>query len=153
MSSQEKKLGLVRAPGEGAIHTTPYGDTLKWKTGEAETEGGYSLHERTAPPGSASTPHTHQRVIEAFYVIDGELEFQVGEKKVVGKPGSFVLAPKGVLHAWRNAGNQEARVLVLFTPSVQFGYFEEIDRITRSAQDGRPDPGELMTVTQKYGMT
>ena len=153
MSSQGKKRGLVLAPGEGAVHMTPYGDTLTWKTGEGKTEGGYSLHERTAPPGSASTPHTHQRVIEAFYVIDGELEFQLGDERLVGKPGSFVLAPKGVLHAWRNEGNQEARVLVIFSPSVQSGYFEEIDRLTRSAPDGRPVPRELTAIAQRYGMT
>ena len=143
---------IIRGAGEGTVHRTPFGDTLAWKAGDAET-GGYSLHERTAPPSAESTPHVHHRVSEAFYLIDGEMEFEVAERKFVVGPGTFVLAPAGTPHAWRNAGGRDARVLVLFAPGVDYGYFEELDRLTRSASGGRPDPRELLALAEKYGMT
>ncbi len=144
---------LIVRPGEGPSHVTPFGDTLTWLAGGAETSGGYSLHDRTAPPGSASIPHVHHQVSEAFYVIDGEIEFAIADRKLVGGPGTFALARVGERHAWRNTSGREARVLVIFSPPVNYGYFEELDRLTRSASEGRPDPASLAALAEKYGMT
>lgn len=141
---------IIVQPGKGATHVTPFGDRLRWLAGEAETAGGYSLHDRIAPPGSRSTPHTHQHVSEAFYVVDGELELQVAEEKLTGTAGMFVLARPNVTHAWRNASDRDAHVLVLFSPPVAYGYFEELDRLTR-AEDG-PDPEAIVALVAKYGL-
>ncbi len=143
---------IIIAPTEGPQHITPFGDVLVWKTGGEVTGGGFSLHERTAPPGSASFPHVHHEVIEAFYVLEGELEFRVGDREFAGKMGSFVMAPRGVPHAWRNATNETAKALVTFAPSAQYGYFEEIDQLTRSAPTGMPDPQALGEIAEKYGL-
>lgn len=140
---------IVRA-SEGSVHRTPFGDRLRWLAGETETSGGYSLHDRTAPPGARSTPHTHQHVSEAFYVIDGEIEFEVGGETLTGTPGTFVLARNNVRHAWHNTSDRDARVLVLFSPPVAYGYFEELDRLTTSG--GRIDPVAIAALAVKYGL-
>lgn len=147
MSTEGGEPIIVR-PGEGPAHTTPFGDRLWWKGG-GEAAGGYSLHERVAPPGSASTPHVHNRVTEAFYVVDGELEIKVEDGWTRAGPGTFVLAPKGVQHAWRNALAADARVLVLFSPGMPLAYFEELDRL---AKVERPDPSAFRAVAGKYGL-
>ena len=144
---------VIVLPGEGPSHVTPFGDTLTWLAGAAETVGGYSLHDRTAPPGSASTPHVHHKVSEAFYVLEGEIEFAIADQKLMGGPGTFVLARVGERHAWRNTSGREARVLVIVSPPVDYGYFEELDALTRSASDGRPDSASLAALADKYGMT
>lgn len=77
-----------------------------------------------APPGSASTPHVHQELSEAFYVMEGELEFKHGDSWIVGGPGTFVPAPQGVQHAWRNVSSADARFLVVFSPGVPVGSSE-----------------------------
>lgn len=140
---------VVRANG-GAVHATPFGDRLRWLAGEAETAGRYSLHDRIAPPGSRSTPHVHHHVSEAFYVIDGELDLQIGDEKLTGTPGTFVLARPDVTHAWRNTSDRDARVLVLFSPPVAYGYFEELDRLTKA--DGGPDPEAILALAAKHGL-
>ena len=144
---------VIVRPGEGPSHVTPFGDTLTWLAGGAETGGGYSLHDRIAPPGSASIPHVHHQVSEAFYVIDGEIEFAIANRKLVGGPGTFALARVGERHAWRNTSGREARVLVIFSPPVDYGYFEELDRLTRSASEGRPDLASLAALAEQYGLT
>lgn len=146
MTSADEPL-IVR-PGEGPSHKTPFGDRLWWKTG-GQAAGGYSLHERVAPPGSASTPHIHKWVSEAFYVMEGELEFKHGDGWITGGPGTFVLAPKGVEHAWRNVSSIDARVLVLFSPGVPVTYFEELERL---AKEERLDPAAFRAVAEKYGL-
>lgn len=142
---------VVVRPGDGAVHSTPFGDTLRWLAGEAETGGGYSLHDRIAPPGSRSTPHVHRRVSEAFYVIDGELEFEVGGHTLSCSAGSFVLAPPNVSHAWRNNNDRDAHVLVFFSPPVAFGYFEDLDRLTKSGE-ARSNPAAIAALAARYGL-
>ena len=89
---------------------------------------------------------------EAFYVIDGEIEFAIADRKLWGGPGTFALARVGERHTWRNTSGREARVLVIFSPPVDYGYFEELDRLTRSASEGRPDPASFAALAEKYGM-
>lgn len=142
---------VIVGPGDGPVHQTPFGDRLWWKAG-AETTGGYSLHERVAPPGSASTAHAHQGVSEGFYVIEGEIEFTVAGGWVTATPGTFVVAPNGVQHAWRNTSSADARVLVLFSPGVALGYFEEIDRLTKARADKGPDPSAFAAAAEEFGL-
>lgn len=141
---------IIVRPGEGPVHATPFGDRLRWLAGHAETDGGYSLHDRTAPPGARSTPHKHQHVSEAFYVIDGEIELQVGDEKLTGAAGTFVLAPPSVTHAWSNGSDRDARVLVLFSPPIAYGYFDELDRLTTA--EGSLDAAAIAALAAKYGL-
>ena len=136
--------------GAGRWHATPYGDTLRWITGEEETGGAYSMHERIAPPGSRSTPHSHSKLIESFYVLEGEFAFEIGGEPRDGSPGSFVSAVLGIEHAWRVLGDVPARALVLFAPSVKLAYFEELDGLVRSAPGGHPDGAQLLDLMRRY---
>jgi quercetin dioxygenase-like cupin family protein len=138
--------------GEPAAHRSPFGDSLRWITGGEETKGAYSLHERIAPPGAASVPHIHRRVIEAFYILEGEFTFQLDERTLTAGPSTYVHVPAAVSHAWRVAGDATARALVLFAPSVPLAFFEEIDSLMRSAANGQPDPRQLIAINQKYSL-
>jgi quercetin dioxygenase-like cupin family protein len=126
---------VIRAPGEGPMHRTPYGDTLVWKAGEADTDGGFSLHERAAPPGARSTPHKHHELVEAFYMLEGECEFIIGDRTRRGGAGTFVLAPKATLHGWSVIGDTAAKMLVFFAPSAQLAFFEEQQALLQSGGD------------------
>ncbi len=56
-------------------------------------------------------PHIHHRHTDAFYVLEGELTFEVGrgaETITVGA-GSLVAAPPGVAHSFRTTGSSPAR--------------------------------------------
>jgi quercetin dioxygenase-like cupin family protein len=120
---------------------TPFGDTVRWITGEHDTAGAYSLHERIAPPGAASTVHSHSKLIESFYVLEGTFAFEINGESVSGTRGAFVSAPRGAAHAWRVIGSTPARALIIFAPSAKLAYFEEVDAIMRAANGGTPDAG------------
>lgn len=133
-------------PGEGPVHGTPYGDSLVWKAGEAATDGHWSLHERTAPPGARSTPHTHHELVEAFYVLEGDFEFVLGERTFAAGAGTFVLAPKGTRHGWSVGGDTAARMLVFFGPTAQFAFFEEQQALLEAGAG----PAALRTLAERF---
>jgi len=64
--------------------------------------------------------HAHADHVDSFYVVDGEAEFTVGDEVFRGGPGSYVAAPMGVRHGFRNAGDGELRMLNIHAPNVGF---------------------------------
>ena len=65
-------------------------------------------------------PHTHTDHVDAFYVLDGEVEFALEGRTVRAGPGTLVAAPPGALHGFRRAGHGRARVLNLHAPDAGF---------------------------------
>jgi mannose-6-phosphate isomerase-like protein (cupin superfamily) len=64
--------------------------------------------------------HQHADHVDSFYILSGEAEFQVGDDVFRAGPGSFVAAPAGVTHGFRNAGNDELRMLNVHAPNAGF---------------------------------
>jgi mannose-6-phosphate isomerase-like protein (cupin superfamily) len=75
-------------------------------------------------------PHVHPDKFDSFYILEGELEFTIGDDTVRAGPGSFVAAPPGVRHGFRNPGPGRARFLNVHAPSDGF-----IQRVRREAAD------------------
>jgi len=71
------------------------------------------------PGFTGPEPHTHDDHVDAFYVLDGEVEFQVGDEKLLLGAGAFVAAPVGVVHTFAN-GPGRSRVLNVHAPSAGF---------------------------------
>ena len=64
--------------------------------------------------------HAHHDHVDSFYVLAGEAEFTVGDEVFRAGPGSWVAAPIGVTHGFRNAGDAELRMLNVHAPNVGF---------------------------------
>jgi quercetin dioxygenase-like cupin family protein len=94
-------------------------------TGE-ESGGAYFAMEALVPPGGGPPPHIHSREDETFYVLDGKIEFVLGEQTIVAGPGDFVSVPRGSVHCFRNSGAETARLVLTFTPAGIEKWFEEI---------------------------
>jgi quercetin dioxygenase-like cupin family protein len=61
-------------------------------------------------------PHSHPDHVDAFYVLDGQVEFRVGDEPRVAGPGTFVAAPPGSVHGFAVAGAEPVRLLNLHAP-------------------------------------
>jgi mannose-6-phosphate isomerase-like protein (cupin superfamily) len=64
--------------------------------------------------------HVHDDHVDSFYVLDGRAEFTVGSEVFHAGPGSYVAAPIGVRHGFRNVGDGELRLLNVHAPNVGF---------------------------------
>jgi mannose-6-phosphate isomerase-like protein (cupin superfamily) len=62
--------------------------------------------------------HIHHGDDEAWYVLEGQLGFRLGDEDVLAGAGSAVLAPRGIPHTYWNAGEEEARYLLVMTPRI-----------------------------------
>jgi mannose-6-phosphate isomerase-like protein (cupin superfamily) len=117
------------------------------------TDGAYSVHDNTIPPGSPG-PRPHRRHEEAFYVLEGELTVRVGPRKIVAPAGSFVVVPRGVVHQPSNPGTEPTRVLLIFSPAGMERFFEEAAEGRMPLQAVPDDPvvlRRLEAFTEKYG--
>jgi mannose-6-phosphate isomerase-like protein (cupin superfamily) len=67
-------------------------------------------------------PHIHRRHTDAFYVLEGTIVFGLGPdvRRMEAAAGSFVAAPPGVVHTFRNDGPARARYLNFHAPSERF---------------------------------
>jgi mannose-6-phosphate isomerase-like protein (cupin superfamily) len=71
-------------------------------------------------PGFGPGPHTHEVELDSFYILEGELDFTLGDQIVRAGPGTFVSAPPGAVHGFKSAGPGRARFLNLHTPAGGF---------------------------------
>ncbi len=78
------------------------------------------------PPEVGPPLHVHEKENETYYVLDGEFEFVCGEDHVRGGPGTFVFAPRGVPHRYKNIGSAAGRMLFGFTPGGIEAFFTEL---------------------------
>jgi quercetin dioxygenase-like cupin family protein len=65
------------------------GDIYRFLATGEETDGRYTMIEATVNPDCGPPPHIHRREDEWFYVVEGEITFQIGEERRVAKPGTL----------------------------------------------------------------
>jgi mannose-6-phosphate isomerase-like protein (cupin superfamily) len=75
---------------------------------------------RFGPDFAGVDPHVHDDHVDSFYVLEGEAEFTVGSDVFRAGAGSWVAAPAGTRHGFRNAGEGELRMLNVHAPNVGF---------------------------------
>jgi quercetin dioxygenase-like cupin family protein len=149
--------GIILGPGQGPRATVgntagPATGTILIRAGAEDTHGAYALREATiAAAQPAVIPHVHHAMEEAFYVLEGQVRFQLGERAATMDTGSFVLVPRGVLHTFSNPTNQPARCLLLFSPPGFERYFEELAELRAARPGGQLEPAELAALAAKYG--
>jgi quercetin dioxygenase-like cupin family protein len=85
-----------------------------------------SLLEVTFEPGNGVAPHFHRGHSDSFYVLEGEVEFHLGDEIFHATAGSYVLAPPNVVHWFRNVSEAPVRMLNLHTPGGFVAYRREL---------------------------
>jgi quercetin dioxygenase-like cupin family protein len=117
--------GFVVPPGGGSVLSMAPGRSAAFKLLGSKTGDSVMLFEETAPAGAETTFHLHRDSDEVAWVLSGEITFKIGEEITVGGSGTCAFLPRGMPHAWKNAGTQTARILFLYTPAGAGGFFEE----------------------------
>ena len=102
---------VVVAPGEGhRVGNVEFlartADTPRFTFGIIEIAAGRELE-----------PHVHEVEDDAFYIIEGEMTFFVGDEEAAAPPGTFVLVPPGIEHGFRNDGSTPVRMFNIHAPA------------------------------------
>jgi quercetin dioxygenase-like cupin family protein len=130
-------------------------DTLTTvKASGRDTNDALSVVEVLCPAGFGPPPHLHHRDDEAFYVLDGQMTVTCGEQTWTAAPGSFVLLPRGIPHAFTVAATGPCRVLTINTPAGFERFVAEAGRPASQLTLPSPQPPDvptLLALAPKYG--
>ena len=139
----------IIAAGKGTI-VAARGSVMAFKAIAAQTDGDFSLMERTVPPhGRRPLPHRHVNCSEAFWVLDGTITFVLDGVEQQGRRDDFLLVPRGAGHTFGNDGDEPARLLVLHAPAMD-GYFVELEALW--SREAPPAPEEERALMARYVM-
>lgn len=70
----------------------------------------------TFEPGQTQPVHAHQGQDKLYYIVEGEAIVDIGGEESRVGPTDLILAPSGVPHGIRNAGDGRLIVMVVFGP-------------------------------------
>lgn len=123
------------------------------KAGSRETGQAIFLFEEQTPKvGGGPPPHIHRTQDEAFYILAGRFEFQIGEETTKAAPGDFLVGPKGIPHAYRLVEGDRGKLLVFLWPGNGLeDFFEEVGEPV-DAPVRPPDVERLVRLAQAHGL-
>jgi quercetin dioxygenase-like cupin family protein len=86
-----------------------------------------------ADAGGDVPAHRHPSQEERFEVLAGRVRFIVDGKRIDAGPGTHLVAPAGVKHAFRNTGASEAHLRVTVEPALRLqAFLEEAAALARA---------------------
>ncbi len=108
--SSDYRWALVE-PGQGEqIHS------MLVKVRADQLGGDFSIMQAVVEPHQLLAPHTHTHEDQAVFIIDGELEFEVGGEggtRFTAGTGAYVIKPRGVSHGFWNRTDKTCHYIEL----------------------------------------
>ena len=123
---------FVRAGERDALNVL--GMPLRFLCDARETGGTWSLFEEEVPLGMGPPPHRHDWD-EAYYVLDGEVDFTIDGAPARSRPGDFNYFPRNTIHSFKGASSSPAHVLIFAAPAHASEFFEEVSTEVRNLPD------------------
>lgn len=142
-------LPIILQPGEGKsvkIGTS----TCTFKVTGKDTHEHFGLFEFTLEPETeGASPHIHKQMTEIFYVLEGEIELVLNQRKVTATPGTLMTVPENTPHGFSNPSSMRSKLLIMFCPAdSREQYFEGLAELTKDER--KPTQEELLELTQKF---
>ena len=124
------------------------GMPLRFLCDSRETGGAWSLFEEEVPLGMGPPPHRHDWD-EAYYIIEGEVDFHIDGQLVKSRSGDFNYFPRNTVHAFRGASATPARLLIFAAPAHASDFFEEVNSEVRNLPD---DLKKIPDIGRRHGI-
>jgi mannose-6-phosphate isomerase-like protein (cupin superfamily) len=137
---------IVKA-GERALLNV-LGMPLRFLCDSRETGGAWSLFEEEVPFGMGPMPHRHDWD-EAYYILDGEVDFEIDGQLVTSRTGDFIYLPRNTVHSFKGASSSSARVLIFAAPAHASAFFEEVNSEVRSLPE---DLAKVPEIGARHGI-
>jgi quercetin dioxygenase-like cupin family protein len=150
--TQVKPIELKAGEGRALWH---FGALLSFKALGAETNGQFWALEGLADKHMAVPLHAHSVEDEIWYVLDGEIEFILGDEHRTGTAGAFVYIPRGTPHTFM-VKSETARWFGIGTPAGLDQWFFETGEPAKMLTipppaTEPPDVAAIVASLQRYG--
>jgi len=115
------------------------------------TAANLTMWTEVTPPGGGPPPHYHLNEEELFYVISGRVGFLLNDNWHEVDPGGTAFMPRGVVHTFKNVGDQPSRMLIMTMPS---GIEKLFERCAEAfAKPGEPpELAQLVDIGAEHGI-
>lgn len=139
------------------------GSLMTFLVNGEDTGGQLACVEGTVRRGTEPPMHVHTREDETILVLDGELDYVVGDETYSAGPGGCVFLPRNVPHTYRQR-TDIVKALLVFSPAGLEGFFKELSEPAPASElppmpPGPPDPdfladfgAKVKTVGERYGV-
>ena len=150
LRTMSQKSGITVRPDDARV-LHAFGEEVTILLDGEGTGGKLTMWTEITPPGSGPPPHHHVNEDEAFHVLEGRVAFlSGGEWHEVG-PGGGAFMPRGVVHTFKNIGDQPSRMLIMTVPSGIERFF------ARCAEEfakpgGPPEMQRLFEIGAEHGI-
>jgi quercetin dioxygenase-like cupin family protein len=115
-----------------------------------ETDGAMSMIETHVAPGGGPTYHSHSREDETFYVVSGIAEVQLEKEIFLCKAGDRVYGPRNTFHTYRNVGDTDLKMIIVYTPA---GFEQSFVDQAAMLQEGKDQSEIGRMLLERYGLT
>lgn len=146
----------LRTPADGRTIAV-VGDVYRFLATGEDTNGKYAIWEAIVPPGGGPPPHVHSREEEGFYILEGEITFQIDDERVTATAGMFANMPVGTQHSFKNESNRPAKMLISVAPAgLEQMFFEVGVPVEQGATTALPptkaEIDKLLAIAPRYGV-
>lgn len=143
-----KSAAIVRQNDARVLHA--FGEEVTILLDGERTGGKLTMWTEVTPPGGGPPPHYHSSEDETFHVLEGRVAFLVnGDWHEVG-PGGAAFMPGGVVHTFKNVGEQPSRLLIATTPSGFENFFARCAE--EFAKPCGPDMSRIAEIGAEHGV-
>ena len=112
-----------------------------------DTGGSLSLVQQRSLPGAGIPLHINTREDEVFQVLEGRVEFHVGEQTITAERGTVVHVPKDLPHSFRIVGTDAALLQIMMLPGGLEKMVEEIVELPKP-----PERQKIAAICERYGV-
>ncbi|WP_157466692.1 dimethylsulfonioproprionate lyase family protein [Edaphobacter aggregans] len=125
-----------------------FGEKIDVLVDGAMSNGAAFVMVQTTPPGGGPPPHSHSREDETFTVLEGDFELLKDGQWVKAPVGEILFAPRGNVHAFRNAGQTTGRIAVFIAPAGLETFFEKLSGLSPAT-----DMPRILELFAEYGLS
>lgn len=143
---------VVAAPdGRTPAPLNIVGEETRVKVSAEDSDDTLAFFHLVAPPMSGPPRHVHTREDELFYVLEGELVFELDGERHTVHAGDTVYLRRGVVHTYQNFTTTDAKLLIATVPGTFSRFFVELSAVTPPG--AMPDFEQMDAMATEYGIT
>lgn len=138
-AANDLQTGYAYSPADSPAYWN-FGTYWRLLAASDTTLGRSTTFDELFSAGLVAPPHVHDNAEEAFFVLEGDLVFTLGDddREIIAPPGTYVYIPRGTRHSFR-CGSTVGRVFNTLVPG---GFDHGItEHGTPAPQVQMPPPG------------
>lgn len=129
-------MPVIRRSEQGTSSPFP-GATATAMVSSATGSEFLTVADLSVESGKRSAYHIHPNTEESIFVVEGEIEFRLGQNRFQASAGDCIVATRGIGHGLENVGDSTARLITMYpNPAPEREEIPEVDFVDEPPANG-----------------